>query len=510
MFKSSKITDLPINKLKYFPLLVFIFVNIISCYKEELVLIPETKEDLKLESLIYFNSKPCFFDEETSSLTYSLSEIDLENFSPIINFSPLVKVYYEGNLLENSKNLEFKNIEYKKDYSFCFVTNTDSVEIKLRFTALPIVRISKTLNIFDDPKIPAFIHISYPEVSKPDYLGYVGIEYRGASSQIYPKKSFGFNSLANKDIKTYKNTKLVGERENYKWILDAAYIDDLRLRNSVSFSIWSKISDSKNHFSINTMPVELFINNKHQGLYCLNENFSDEILGLKTNSEVLYKAKDWHDGATRFEYANEKVPKTDYWDGWEQKYPNPKSLINWEELKKLRNFIVNSKDKNFIDSIDYYIDIDNFIDYYLFLNLCSAFDNTGKNIFLMKSRETKKFIILPWDLDASWGLFWDRSYIEPTGILSNNLYDRLFELNPNNFKAKVKTRWFDLAQNVFSEEEILDEFEKSINPIIKSGIIDKENLIWSLNIDTEAEYEYLKNWLRARINYLDTYFSSLN
>lgn len=185
-------------------------------------------------------------------------------------------------------------------------------------------------------------------------------------------------------------------------------------------------------------------------------------------------------------------------------------MINWEELKKLRNFIVNSKDKNFIDSIDYYIDIDNFIDYYLFLNLCSAFDNTGKNIFLMKSRETKKFIILPWDLDASWGLFWDRSYIEPTGILSNNLYDRLFELNPNNFKAKVKTRWFDLAQNVFSEEEILDEFEKSINPIIKSGIIDKENLIWSLNIDTEAEYEYLKNWLRARINYLDTYFSSLN
>ncbi|HOD88073.1 MAG TPA: CotH kinase family protein [Bacteroidales bacterium] len=495
---------------------IAIFLTILagttSCYREEIVLIPETDDNLQLESLLYFNSKPCFFDEATNTLTYSIVETELQNFNPKLSFSPLVKVYYKGKLLKNSEYLQSdsENFEYKKAYSFYFVTKNDSVEIQLRFTPLPIVRLSKTLTIFDEPKIPAYFQIVYPESFKSDYSCYIGVEIRGATSQIYPKKSLGFNTLANQDIKSYQMTTLVGNRENWKWILDAAYMDNLRVRNSVSFYVWAKISNSPNHFSINTTPVELFINNEHQGLYFLGENFSNEILNLKANSEVLYKAYDWSEGATRFEFANDNISKNEFWDGWEQKHPDPKFYLNWNPLKDLRNFIVNSSDENFRDSISYYIDIDNFIDYYLFMNLLFALDNAGKNTFLIKSAQTGKFVIIPWDLDATWGLFWDGTYNEPTFITTNYLYDRLFELNPNDFKTKLKNRWFALRQNVFSQEEILLEFEKPLSLILKSGIIEKENLIWKLNINTEAEYNYIKTWISARLNYLDNYFSNLS
>lgn len=500
--------------MKYlFKIVTYIFSLILlfaSCYREQVILIPQTDDNLRLESILYLNSKPCFLDEKSKIISYSIEESSLHNFNPIISYSSLVKLYYSGKLVANNSEINFGNIEYKKEYSLFFVTKQDSTEIKLRFTPLTCVRISKAYPIYDEPKIPAFLQIAYPEINNANYLGYIGIEHRGATSLAYPKKSLGFNTLLNKDIKTYKMINLIANRANYNWILDAAYIDNSRVRNAVSFSIWAKISKKQNHYSLNTKPVELYINNDLQGIYFLNENFIPEILNLKTNNEVLYKAIDWYDGATKFEFTNDTTANTEYWDGWEQKYPDPKTILNWQPLKNLRNFIVNSSDKNFADSIEFYIDIDNFIDYYLFLNLISAYDNCGKNTFLMQSTQTEKFIILPWDMDGAWALFWDGTYIEPTGILTNNLYDRLFRSNPNNFKLKLKNRWLELRQNVFSYPEIISEFDDKINIIIKSGIIEKENSIWGLNINSEQEFEHIKSWISQRLYFLDNYFTEIN
>ena len=103
---------------------IAIFLTILagttSCYREEIVLIPETDDNLQLESLLYFNSKPCFFDEATNTLTYSIVETELQNFNPKLSFSPLVKVYYKGKLLKNSEYLQSdsENFEYKKHIVF--------------------------------------------------------------------------------------------------------------------------------------------------------------------------------------------------------------------------------------------------------------------------------------------------------------------------------------------------------------------------------------------------------
>ncbi len=54
------------------------------------------------------------------------------------------------------------------------------------------------------------------------------------------------------------------------------------------FELWKKNSGNK-HYGIKAEFVELYINNEHQGLYCLNEKINAEFLNLNNTHAVLYK-----------------------------------------------------------------------------------------------------------------------------------------------------------------------------------------------------------------------------
>jgi hypothetical protein len=136
-------------------------------------------------------------------------------------------------------------------------------------------------------------------------------------------------------------------------------------------------------------------------------------------------------------------------------------------------------------------------------------DNTGKNTFLEKESITDEIHIIPWDLDGSWGLFWDGTHTSYTSILSNSLFDRLIETNTDNFKGKLKQRWGLLRGNIFSNIELKRMFNDNFMFINKSEIIDIENKKWGSNIDINSEQEYLIDWIENRVIFLDNYFDNL-
>ena len=57
----------------------------------------------------------------------------------------------------------------------------------------------------------------------------------------YAKVSFGLELWKNRSEEDYK-TSLLDMRPGEDWILDAMYIDDLRMRNKLSFDVWKIIS----------------------------------------------------------------------------------------------------------------------------------------------------------------------------------------------------------------------------------------------------------------------------
>ena len=105
------------------------------------------------------------------------------------------------------------------------------------------------------------------------YSSYAGIEIRGRTSAQLDKKSYGLELWANMYERDH-SAPLLGMRYGEDWILDAMYIDKLRMRNKLSFELWEKMWSKKSETPWQTINpgiqgkfVELFINQRYMGLY---------------------------------------------------------------------------------------------------------------------------------------------------------------------------------------------------------------------------------------------------
>ena len=73
--------------------------------------------------------------------------------------------------------------------------------------------------------------MNYPGDNKNTDEYFIGLEYRGATSQSYEKKSYGFSLKASIDLNDDISGSFFDLKNNNDWILDAMWIDKARLRN---------------------------------------------------------------------------------------------------------------------------------------------------------------------------------------------------------------------------------------------------------------------------------------
>ncbi|MFK7756462.1 MAG: CotH kinase family protein [Flavobacteriales bacterium] len=480
-----------------------------SCYKEEVVFNSSANAKLDLPLLLRLNDKECFQDYTSQSLRYALSQEDLNDFSALVEFQDYSEITFEDEMLLNNSVTHFGDIELNRAYELTIKTRNQTKFFTLTFTNLPTVRIVTPNKIVDEPKTLAKISVNYPEASETSEEYYIGIEYRGGYSQSFDKKSYGIELKGSLNLGDDISGSFFDKKKNNDWILDAMWIDRSRLRNKTSFEIWNSMN-SDNDYGIESEFVELYLNNEFQGIYCLNEQMNAELLNITSSEGVLYKAVSWENGATEFNrYSNSSPPLSNYWDGWEHKYPDPDIKLNWSPLRQLRNLAVNGSDEEFLDQITNHIDIDQFMDYYIFLNLTSALDNTGKNTFLVKESGSEKLKIIPWDLDGSFGLYWDGSSINHISILTNNIYTRLFELNPNDIIANLKLRWNSLRTSELSVSALNNAYSANFETLKISGTTAEENRIWGSTLNLVEEEAYTLNWIGDRLSFLDLHFDGL-
>lgn len=484
------------------PIIISVLIMIFfeSCYKEKILFNSEISNHLELSLILKINNKDCVLDYEHSTLRYPIREDSIVDFEVFIEFQDYSTVYFNGKLLENNQFNNLGDIKINKEYSVKIITNNTTKYLTLKFTNLPIVQIITPNQIYDDPKSLARLIVNYPDINQASVSSYIGIEQRGGYHTLQlQKRSYGFSFLNSIYTDDQIPRSLFNLESNSNWILDGMITDNLKGKNKIASNIWLNIPGEK-HFGIQLSYIELFINNEHQGLYCLGEKINNELLNLSNNEALLYKAIGWT-GPRCFEESSAHIPTIDRWDGWVQKYPFPNQRINWVPLAELRNLIVNSNDEKFISEISNNIDIDNFIDYYLFLNLIGGEDNLGKNIYLTRSFISDPLSIIPWD--------YDKTFSTSLIISNNRLYQRLITLNPINFNQKLKDRWFSLRNNNFSADNLLNIFETTLNQLDQSNIIQIENNKWNTNINIQEEHIIINTWLLDRLNRLDDYYLSL-
>lgn len=381
----------------------------------------------------------------------------------------------------------------------------------LYFTELPLVSITTDSTIVDEPDVPArftILSTSQDIIDVP-----IGIQYRGGWTQTRPKKSMEIEFWEDQDGSKHKDYSLLGMRTDDDWNLQAMPNEPLRIRNKTNYDLWRSIntlhyqeSEPKAINGVHMEYVELFLNSEYQGLYCIGEKVDRKQLRLKKHDGSiqgeLYKGVSW--GVPTFgglpPYDNQSID----WDGFEHKHPDEE--VDWFNLSEFVDFAINSDDNTFYDEYPSRFNQDNLIDYFIFLNLLRAKDNTGKNIYIAKYQADDPYFYAPWDLDATFGITWMGSNDSlATELLTNRFYDRLYNepCLDGGFRELLKEKWTALRVGPLTKQAIISQFMTNHDYLKRNGTYEREELAWSDYSYQSNHLDYLSEWTQRRLQYLD-------
>ena len=424
-------------------------------------------------------------------------------------------------LVVTSGSLQFTFVELPDQlgYTQAYAATKSNDERTLYFTRLPLMAVATTVPIPIDPKVPALI--TYADAEQV-VVSAGGIELRGASSLSHPKKTYDLEFWEDATGIENQDFQFAHLREDDDWILDGIYNEPLRIRSNLTHRLWVdlhtlhyKDEEPEARAGADVVYVELFVNGSYQGLYNLSEPIDRKQLKLKKfNGELrgeLYKGATWGSGISTYSTIHDYDNNSRSWDGLEMEYPDADELTDWSRLYAYMDFVQNASEMDFATDIWQHFDYENSVDYFLFLNLLFAQDNTGKNIYLARYNADHPYFNVPWDLDGVLGTFHDGSNINTSeSILSNGLYDRLLDLPPAAYRAPLSDRWFQYRQGIFHRDSLFERIATRIQFLNTEKLYEREALAWGDDQGFDPDdLTHLHNWLDHRLLFLDDYFAGL-
>jgi len=389
---------------------------------------------------------------------------------------------------------------------------------QLYITSLPIIKIATPDTIVDEPKKIA--RMSYVD-STSNFTTTIGIELRGNSALKYPKKSYDLEIRKDSLSEVSADLKFGQLRKDDDWILNSLYNEPLKLRTYFSTKLWlevhkpSYLSQKPKAKSSNDLVfAEVFLNETYEGVYLLSEPVDRKQLQLKkmkhdTVHGELFKANRYAD-ASSFEKAptfNNAFPT---WGGFQMKYPYENYQSHWEGIYQFVALVSTEEDEDFIAQIEQYLDLDNAIDYFLFVNLLRATDNLGKNYFLARQNHDTPYFFVPWDLDGVLGCIQDGKSIATTNdLLSNGLFNRLLASNPSNYRGRLSKRWEELRATIYSNDRLIENLKEAYSFLDQHKIYERDSLVWPSEKNPMNDLTYMENWLKKRLLFLDGVYSDM-
>ncbi len=422
-------------------------------------------------------------------------------------------------------------------------------------THLPLLLIDTWgAEIPDDPKIKAWLKVidngpgqtNHLFQAGTDYDSYIGIEIRGQSSQMFPKKSFGFETqdAAGEGV----SVSLLGMPAEEDWVLYAPYSDKSLLRNALTYYLGSKMGSWQPRFKF----VEIYLNGSYHGIYMLVEKIKrdanrvninklnpEEISGNDLTGGYILKVDKIHDlGSEEYFYT---YPQTTYsnarnyaftyeYPDYEDIVPQQKSYIA-DYLTDLENALNGSGFRDPVNGYRKYLDLNSFVDFQLVQELTNNVDGYRYSTFFYKKRDSdggKLFAGPLWDFDLCYGNVdyepdrlatdkWLFTHYGPNEYFCMHWWARLFE--DESYKTALISRWQNLRTGPFKSDSIMNYID-SVS-IYLGDAIDRNfqrwpilnTYIWPNAYVGEShpnEVSYLKNWLSARLNWLDASFDKIS
>jgi len=353
---------------------------------------------------------------------------------------------------------------------------------------LPLVIIDTgDKEIPDEPKIKGTMAIIEPDSSTgrssldltPQYRGYMEIEIRGSSSQIYPKKQYSV------DTETWDqeddDVALLGMPKEYKWILQAPYADKSLMRNYLAYTKTRQIDETQ-YYAVRTHFVELLIRKgdtySYNGVYVLMEKIkrdknrlnieklsSDENLPPEITGGYIIKQDSTPDPdedmflgitGTEFIYVYPKSSKITI----DQKYYIENYVQQFE-------FALYASDFNDSTSSNYYpnyISVEDFIVHFLSREFFMDVDTWLKSEYLHKDINNTLALSTVWDFNAGMGnnnfRLEGRSDGWTYDLIKNDYPETALRkwmerlMSDPTFRLQVRAKWSALRNSIWSDANL--------------------------------------------------------
>ena len=437
----------------------------------------------------------------------------------------------------------------------------DNEDVNLTSTNLPIVWIDVDGQYIDRyERITAQMKIIYngdgqlnyaDTIAHPgqtiDYEGYVAIRYRGSSSfSMSDKKPYSFRPL-DKPLEeggTKKKVNILGMGKDNDWALLAPYADKSMMRDLLAFEVsrpWMEYTPQGRY-------CELFLDGTYYGVYILTETVSkgkhrinlsdpgltgDSITGgyimevNRIDDEVTYTSKYHPVSKTGVRYMNQYI-------NFQYKSPDYEDLTQEQvsyitgRIDQMEQSLWNYKPNNSPD-YEQYLDVTNFIDYQLAMELghnVDAYRLSGK-FFKRRDSEDPRFKMVVWDMNLAYG---NSDYYEGwrtnTWMYQNNNTMNAegdpqlipfwwYKLNTSpEYTAALKTRWAQYRRANLRADRIMATVDSLATVLTSHGAEARNSQAWPRwgvyvwpNNYVPTSYAdaiaFLKQWLTDRIAWMD-------
>lgn len=413
---------------------------------------------------------------------------------------------------------------------------------------LPIVIINTNgQDIPDDPKIAVGMKIidNGPGLRNhvndtPVYDAFAGIEIRGSSSQMFPKKSYGFETWDENGEEL--EVSLLGMPEESDWILNASYTDKTLIRNAMAYQTFRDLDNYATRYKY----VEVVINEMYKGVYIFSEK-------IKRDGDRVDIAKLTPEQNTGDELTGGYIFKVDKMtgsggDGWTSMFPptyhdNGQTIYFQYEFPKPEDITPNQKTyiQNYVNTFENVLSGNNFddpvngfrryavegtfIDYFIVNEISKNVDGYRLSTFIHKQRESLggKLRMGPvWDYDIA---FHNSNYCdgpEYTGwAYQFPCHDDYWQipfwwermLEDENFANNLKCRWLEKRMTVLSNEHF-DMYIDSIANLLEESQ-QRNFMVWPIlgvyvwpnpepiPLTYAAEVSSLKDWMHNRLSWID-------
>ena len=374
-----------------------------------------------------------------------------------------------------------------------------------------------------------------------DFEGTVGIDIRGSSSQMFPKKQYGVE--VRDPVGKDSAVSLLGMPKEADWVLYAPYSDKSLMRNILAYQLGRDLG----RYAPRTKLCEVVLNGEYQGVYVLIEKIKrdknrvdiaklkdEDISGEDVTGGYIIKIDKAEDDDKGWPSAYSPLLRQGTQSIYFQyEYPKSNDIVP-EQQAYIQQFMASFEDALKSDDFDdinkgyaQYIDVGSFVDYFIANEVARNPDAYRISTFMHKQKVTDggKLVMGPvWDFNLGFGNVdfclaggTDGFVTDYNGIcpqddwLAPFWWDRLFQ-DPA-FAEQVVARWTDLRSNQLATDRVLNQIdsmavllsEAQARNFVRWPVLGE--YVWPnafVGQTYQEEVDQLKTWISTRLSWLDS------